>query len=111
MEILGPDFPGDCPEGAALLAAKVRSAINIRFHADDKPQVLFTDRGRGFYATKTGKITAEYAATLREHGLQAFMRTDASRQPGDLQDLMLHETAVAWISARLQLTAPTKEWE
>ena len=39
------------------------------------------------------------------------MGQDASRQPGDLQDLMLHETAVAWISHRLQITAPKKEWE
>ena len=111
VEVLGPDFPGDCPQGAALLVARVRSAINVRFHAEDKPDLVFTDRGRGFYAIKTGRITSEYKEALRENGLRAFMGEDASRQPGDLQDLMLHETAVAWISARLQLTTPKNEWE
>ena len=39
------------------------------------------------------------------------MSLDASRQPGDLQDLMLHETAVAWVTARLCVTTPKREWE
>ena len=39
------------------------------------------------------------------------MGRDASRQPGDLQDLMIHETAVAWLDYRLQITKPKKEWE
>ena len=82
------------------MVAKVRSAINIHFHGADKPDVVFTDRGRGFFVPRTGKITLPYAAALREHALRAFMGQDASRQPGDLQDLMLHETAVAWISNR-----------
>ena len=39
------------------------------------------------------------------------MGNDASRQPGDLQDLMLHETAVAWLNERLKRTLPRREWE
>ena len=39
------------------------------------------------------------------------MGDDASRQPGDLKDLMLHETAVAWLTARLKVTVPAKPWE
>ena len=52
-----------------MLAAKLRSAINVRFHGDDKPDIVCTDRGRGFYVPKTGKITALYAGALREHDL------------------------------------------
>ena len=32
-------------------------------------------------------------------------------KPGDLKDLMLHETAVAWLTNRLRVTAPAKSWE
>ena len=32
-------------------------------------------------------------------------------QPGDLKDLMLHETAVAWIDRRLTVTTPAKPWD
>ena len=111
VELLGTEFPGESPEGAAILVAKVRSAINVRFHGDDKPDIVCTDRGRGFFVPKTGKITANYAEALREHGLRAFMGEDASKQPGDLQDLMLHETAVAWVSGLLLKTTPPKEWQ
>ena len=109
VEVLGSDFPGECPEGAAALVARVRHSINVRFRSDDKPDVVFTDRGRGFYTPSTGAITPEYSAALREHSLKAFMGADAARQPGDLQDLMLHETAVSWLSSRLALTTPAKE--
>ena len=57
---------------------------------------------------KAGKITRGFAGALREHNLRASMGHDASRQPGDLQELMLHETAVAWTNGRLTHTAPQK---
>ena len=39
------------------------------------------------------------------------MGGDASVQPGCLQELMLHETAMAWVHARLNKTVPPKPWE
>ena len=36
---------------------------------------------------------------------------DASMQPGKLQELMLHETAVAWMRLRLARTVPAKAWK
>ena len=66
---------------------------------------------QGFFNIHTGKITEEYSEALRAHGLQAFMGTDASRQPGDLKEMMLHETAVAWITHRLKVTTPARAWE
>ena len=79
VECLGADFPGECPEGAALLAAKARSTINARFRAGDKPCVVFTDRGRGFYDPRTGNLTGEYRVALQDNGLRAFMGSDAPR--------------------------------
>ena len=39
------------------------------------------------------------------------MGTNAARQPGDLKELMLHETAVAWLTQRLAATTPARAWE
>ena len=38
------------------------------------------------------------------------MGKDASKQPGHMQELMLHETAVAWMRKRLVETTPKKCW-
>ena len=39
------------------------------------------------------------------------MGEDAAVQPGKLSDLMLHETAVAWIRKLEARTIPRKPWE
>ena len=39
------------------------------------------------------------------------MGDDGSLQPGDLKDLMLHETAVAWLTNRLKVTTPAEPWD
>ena len=36
---------------------------------------------------------------------------DASAQPGKLQEVMLHETAVAWIRHRLARSVPARPWD
>ena len=33
VEVFDSDFPGECEEGAAILVAKVRAAVNLRFQA------------------------------------------------------------------------------
>ena len=58
-----------------------------------------------------GKITDAYDAALKEHELTAFMGADASSQPGQLQEAMLHETAVSWIRVRMAQCRPAKPWE
>ena len=60
---------------------------------------------------KSGRITPQYNSALQEHGLRAFMGQDASPQPGDLKELTLHETAMAWVSNRFKVTRPAKAWE
>ena len=105
------DFPGECPAGAAVLVSKVRSALNVRFQGTTPPRVLFVDRGKGFYNPGHGKITPEFQATLAECRFKDFWGDDASVQPGHMQEVMLHETAVSWLRKRLTLTTPANVWE
>ena len=38
------------------------------------------------------------------------MGEDASQQPGNFQDVLLHETAVSWIRKRLGEIVPSQAW-
>ena len=93
------------------MVAKVKVALNARFKKDPAPKILFTDRGNGFYESGSGVITPTYKKALKEHGLRAFWGQDASIQPGQLQEVMLHETAMAWVRERLSKTQPKNKWE
>ena len=53
-----------------------------------------------------GTITPQYKAALKEHKLRAYHGDDASSQPGNLQDLMLHEMVVAWVRRREKMKQP-----
>ena len=48
----------------------------------------------------------EFDDALRTHGLPAFMSQDPRQQPGSLQEVMLHETAVAWLRTLLAQSTP-----
>ena len=39
------------------------------------------------------------------------MGDNARAQPGSMQDVLLHDTAVSWMRTRLGRTIPTKCWE
>ena len=111
VDVFDENFPGETPAGAAELVAKVRSALNVRFQSSaSQPKVLFTDRGRGFYFTNSGAITKEYKQAFDLNDLQAFMGDKAIRQPGSMQDFLLHETAVSWLRHRLAQSTPKKCW-
>ena len=99
------------PEGARQLVEKVRAAVNIRFQQEaTKPDMVMVDRGRGFWTPNSGKITPEFKAALREQGLRTVMGEDAVKQPGQLQEVLLHETAVSWLRCRLGRSAPAQSW-
>ena len=66
---------------------------------------------RSHSSLHTGRITQEFQDALHEHGLEAFMGNDASKQPGALSEMLLHETAVAWIRAGLARSLPQRPWE
>ncbi len=66
--------------------------------------------GRGFYTPASGRITKEFKEALEEHELEAVMGNSGSAQPGQLQDVLLHETAISWLRRRLAETEPAKSW-
>ena len=49
--------------------------------------LFFVDRGKGFFIPATGKITSAFQAALAENGFEAIMGDNASKQPGNLQEL------------------------
>ena len=111
VDVFDEHFPGEKPQGAAELVAKVRSALNVRFQGSaSHPSTVFSDRGRGFYVPNSGAITKEYKQALQDNDLQAFMGDTAIRQPGSMQDFLLHETAVSWLRHRLAQSTPSKCW-
>ena len=61
------------------------------------PRFVFTDRGPGFYHASRGTIVAAYKDALQATRIQAFAGADASWQPPDLADLLMHETVAAWV--------------
>ena len=89
IEVVGEGFPGDTPAGAEILVQKVRAVLNVRFPDDDKPDILFVDRGRGFFNANNGKITKKFRDALDEHGLETFNGDDGSKQSGAMGDLVL----------------------
>ena len=112
VEIFDADFAGETQGGARDLVGKVRAAVNVRFQGGaSKPDTVWTDRGKGFYAPGNGHITAEYKQALKDNHLKAALGDDASVQPGNLQELMLHETAVAWMRQKLAQSVPVRCWE
>ena len=110
VELLPETFPGEKPRGIHELVSKLPGILNARFPTTEPPKVVMTDRGPAFYHTATGRITREYKASLRAHGLRPLMGDNASKQSGDAQEVMLHETAVALLRRRLTLTVPRKPW-
>ena len=81
-----------------------------------KPRVLFSDRGPGFFHRRLGSITSDYDAACRRFGFTPWAGTDCTagprRQPSDIADVLLHETAISWLRHRLALSARklTKPW-
>ena len=85
--------------------------MNKRFQGGaTKPDTLMVDRGRGSYNNATGGVTKKYEQALRDHGFKNLMGDNASVQPGHMQEILLHETAVSWIRLRLEKTVPRKPW-
>jgi hypothetical protein len=66
------------------------------------PDVIFTDRGPGYFRPSSGTIHASCLAALNEHGFTPWAGEHSKWQPPDLADVLLHETAVSWIRKYLK---------
>ena len=58
---------------------------------------LYWQGGPGFFHPSTGAICPEYAAALHAHGFTAWAGYHSKWQTPDIADILLHETAVAWV--------------
>ena len=110
IEVLGTGFPGETAAGAAILVGQIRKAVDRRFPGPGQPKMLFVDRGQGFYYMNGGRITPEFKQALQENSLKAYYGDNASAQPGMMQEVMLHETAVSWIRYQEEQTRPKEPW-
>ena len=110
IELLGSSFPGDKVEAMSGFVEKLKRAVCLRFpNESSQPNIVFVDRGEGFYKSN-GKITDEFASALRRHALKAFHGKDAECQPGRSGDLWLHETTVSWVRDRMKRSQPVEPW-
>ena len=108
--LLPESFNDEKPEYIDLAIGKLQGILNVRFPGANKPKIIMSDRGPGFYVPSTGYITDDYKASCHRHGLRPLMGDDASKQSGDSQDVMLHETAVAWLRTLLKRSLPREPW-
>ena len=56
-------------------------------------------------------FSGQVKAALQENDLKTYYKDDAGMQPGNLQEVMLHETAVSWIRRREALNRMPNPWE
>ena len=80
-------------EFVALLPGVLRSMLG---QGEALPRVICSDRGPGFYQSSSGHIVGAYKDAAKQHGFRPYAGDDASQQPPDIPDVLLHETAVAW---------------
>ena len=73
VEVFGDDFPGENSDGAMVLGQKLEGVVAKRTPRSSlqKPRVVFSDRGRGFYNPQ-GYITKKWADALREGAIYSL---------------------------------------
>ena len=57
VEVFNAGFPGECPEGAQMMAEKLGPILNIRVPNETKPKIVMTGKGRGFYKSNRSDPT------------------------------------------------------
>jgi len=97
VEVMGAEWR-QTAEGMAEFVGRLPQVLQRMVgRGQPLPRVVFSDRGPGFYQGSTGHITNGYSTALKANGFRAFAGEDASSQPPDVADVLLHETAVAWL--------------
>ena len=92
-------------------ATAVRNGLKKRFRGEARPSILFLDRSRAFFNTVTGRVTPQLADALERTALSLFWGEDTHEQLGACADVLLHETAVAWIRDGLSKCVPKNPWK
>ena len=110
VELLPSTFPIEKPEAVDAAISKIPGILNARFPNENKPRIVMSDRGPAFYHSGTGAITPDNKESLHRHGLRALLGEDASKQSRDSQEVLSHETAVAWLRRRLAMSLPARPW-
>ena len=107
-----PEGWKDDAAGMGHFARRVPSILNLGSSAA-KPKVLYSDRGPGMFVPRTGQATGSYAEGMEAAGLCLYIGADASAQPSDLADFLLHETAIACLKRNLNAAASpeSKPWQ
>ena len=108
-------YPGGTPDGARMLVDRLPALLDTMLGRESrKPRTIFTDRGPGFFHRRWGTITGAYKSALKEHGFSAWAGPNslqgARAQPGDIPDVLLHETAISWLRRREEKTRPLAPW-
>lgn len=113
---VGNEYTGETQELAADCAQAV-SRMLVKQFPNNRPRTLFPDKGPGFYHGRWGVVTADFSAAVAHEGLRLWAGTNASHgpraQPGDVADVLPHETANGWLRLRLDSSAARvpKLWE
>ena len=81
--------------GPLMFTADVPRDLVSPMHLASHPRLLFSWRA---------------SRPLRQHDLAAFMGDDAREQPNTLAQVLLHETAVAWVRLQQTRTTPRQPW-
>ena len=93
-------------DGVAAFVRRLTAVLRKMLGGDAPlPRTIFTDRGTGMYIP-SGKIVNKYAAAAEAQGFKVYWGSDASRQSPDMGDVLLHETAVAWLRERMKVELP-----
>ena len=97
IEVMGQNWHQD-PCGQAQLIARLPKILKKMLgNQDSYPEYVFTDRGPGFYHPSWATIYKEYEEALTKHGFTPWAGAYSKSQPPDIADILLHETAVAWV--------------
>ena len=111
VEVMPADWTLDGP-GLAAFVERLPGALRTMLGPSARlPRMVFTDRGTGMY-NSTGKIVRAYAQAVQKNGFRVYWGEDASQQSPDMGDLLLHETAVAWLRKGMAKEKPdVLPWE
>lgn len=59
-----------------------------------KPEMVMVDFGRGYHNPGTGSISPQFQNALREHGSENATGSNASMQPGHMQETLARDCNV-----------------